>query len=52
MSGTDVIFETARQGFDVLPLLDAVLEVWPDGLFQNAGRGRVPPAAFPGCPAK
>jgi len=36
VSGTDVIFETVRQGFDVGPILDAVLEVWPDGLFQNA----------------
>lgn len=36
VSGTDVIFETARQGFEVLPLLDAVLVVWPDGLLQNA----------------
>ena len=36
VSGTDVIFETTRPGFDVGALLDAVLEVWPDGLFQDA----------------
>jgi hypothetical protein len=36
VGGTDLIFEAARRGFDVRPLLDAVLEVWPDGYFQNA----------------
>jgi hypothetical protein len=36
VGGTDVIFETARQGFDFLPILDAVLEIWPDGIFQEA----------------
>ncbi len=36
VGGTDVIFETARQGFALRPLLDAALEVWPDGYFQNA----------------
>jgi hypothetical protein len=36
VGGTDVIFETAREGFDVRPILDAVLEIWPDGLFQSA----------------
>lgn len=36
VGGTDVIFDTARQGFDVRLLLDAVIEVWPDGLFQDA----------------
>ncbi len=36
VSGTDVIFDTARQGFGTLPILGAVLEVWPEGLFQDA----------------
>jgi hypothetical protein len=36
IGGTDVIFETARQGFDLRSILDAALEVWPDGFFQNA----------------
>lgn len=36
VGGTDVIFQTARRGFDARPVLDAVLEVWPDGFFQDA----------------
>jgi hypothetical protein len=36
LGGKDVIFETAREGFNIPPLLDALLDVWPDGLFQNA----------------
>jgi hypothetical protein len=39
------IFETARQGFEVGPLLDAVIEVWPDGLFQDAAGEEVRPVA-------
>lgn len=36
VGGTDVIFETARQGFDPRAILDAVVELWPDGLFRKA----------------
>ncbi len=36
VGGEDVIFETTRKGFDLRPILDAVLELWPDCLFQNA----------------
>ena len=43
VGGTDVIFETARQGFDVGLILDAVIEVWPDGLFQDAEEEDVRP---------
>jgi hypothetical protein len=41
VSGQDVIFETARQGFDHRLLLDVVLELWPDALFQNAEEDEV-----------
>jgi hypothetical protein len=43
VGGTDIIFETAQQGFDVRLILDAVIEVWPDGLFQNAEEEGVRP---------
>jgi hypothetical protein len=43
VGGTDVIFETARQGFDVGLILDAVIEIWPDGLFQHADEEDVRP---------
>jgi hypothetical protein len=36
VSGIDVVFETAREGFDVGAILDAVMEIWPEGLFQDA----------------
>src|SRR5688572_4002488 len=36
VGGTDVLFETTRQGFAVGPLLEAAIDVWPDGLFQDA----------------
>src|SRR4051812_36537858 len=43
VGGTDVIFETARQSFDIVPLLDVVSEVWPDGLYQDAKGDAVRP---------
>jgi hypothetical protein len=43
VGGTDMIFETTPQGFSVGPLLDAVSEVWPDGLFQDAAGEEVRP---------
>ena len=36
IGGTDVIFETERQGFSMIPLLDSLLSVWPDAQFQDA----------------
>jgi hypothetical protein len=45
ISGTDVIFETTRQGFEVGPLLEGVLEIWPDGLFQDAEGEDIHPLA-------
>src|SRR5437899_868652 len=36
VGGIDVIFETAQSGFDLVPILDVVAELWPDGLIQNA----------------
>ena len=36
VGGTDVIFETARQGFSIGLLLGAVLDVWPDAQVQEA----------------
>lgn len=45
VGGTDLIFETARRGFDARPILDAVLDVWPDGLFQDAEEDDIRPLA-------
>jgi hypothetical protein len=45
VSGEDVIFETVRQGFDIRPILDAVLELWPDAVFQDAEEEGVRPLA-------
>lgn len=36
IGGTDIIFETARGGFSIVPLLDSLLDVWPDALLQDA----------------
>lgn len=35
VGGKDVVFEAAPQGFDVRLVLDAVLELWPDAVFQD-----------------
>lgn len=45
VGGKEVIFETTRQGFDIGAILDAVLELWPDAIFQDAEGEEVRPLA-------
>lgn len=45
ISGTDVIFETVRAGFSIVPLLESLLDVWPDALLQEADSDAILPAS-------
>jgi len=36
IGGTDMVIETTREGFDIRRVLDAVNDLWPDAMLQDA----------------